>query len=328
MTTDEKIDFWLADWPDALIRAVAAQEPGLFRTDDPYAIRDEDMVVYAREIAGITLDDFDRDDTRYADIEAYAEVLKADWFRRFDVDGQIWWVKREEDVATDTTVALPLEFVSLSREEWPDRLIRAVGAQQPKLLRTLYGDLWAVYENDFPTCALVWLFEGGPCDEKLYRLIDLERFTADLKAEFAEILDETGETWWARIDVNSHDDAREAPERIEPIDPLRGLRLTEWPDSLITEVAAELPAAFRTGEYEAVHAFPDAQINAALAQWAEGEDDRVAAAGGLDAWIEQLKTNHFRCTSGDWWVFLEDWQQAEAESLGESKTAPSCFEGE
>lgn len=289
----------LPEWPDALIRAVVQAAPELIRSDDPYAVREQDLEAYARDLALVSLEE---EDIKYLDVPAYAAEVRDSSFRRFDVAGEVWYVADWERSQPEVALELPIKVQAPLLSEWPDELITAVGRQAPALLKTLHGDTWAIAETDFRRFALYWLFEGY-CEPSLYRHVDVDRFDADQRARFTRVEDE-GAVWY--VDVDEHDHL----VRPDEADPKDAIHVPEWPASLIAAVAAAWPETFRASDYESIIAVPDEHLEKMLTEWAERNTDEVERAGALAAWIESVRDRELRPVEAEgrhWWVHIHEW---------------------
>jgi organic hydroperoxide reductase OsmC/OhrA len=292
----------LEQWPDALIRAVAAEAPELIRSDDPFACRERDLPSYARGLALISLEETDLD---FVDLPAYTQAVREQLFQEIDVEGVPWFVVNWQG-GRDEAIELPKNYESLSVEEWPDELIAAAGQQAPGLLRTDGRDTWALTEAAFPRFADYWLFEGY-CDSMLYPHVDRERFIKETRAQFTEVT-VAGERWYARVGDPGSDVVTSTPEESER----KELKLLNWPDSLVAAVAGAWPQVFRTSDYEMICAVPDKDLQAVVASWAFGHEVKVKEAGGVAAWTERVIKEDFRpfeVAGHRWWVYIADWKQ-------------------
>lgn len=309
--------FELEQWPDGLIQAVAAQAPELLRSGDPFAYREQGLAGHARERALMSLEE---EDLRFADLDSFTQVVRERLFRQFDVDGESWFVAHWQG-GPDQSVDLPIEYESLSQEQWPDELIAAVGQQAPELLRTTRGESWALKEAAFPRFADYWLFEGD-CDSLLYPYIDRARYHQELRATFSEI-EVGGERWYAQLDDSDNSDTAAAHTDTQQQE---ALALRGWPDELVAAVAATWPQVFRTSDYETICAACDEQLRAVVAAWAFGLEEKVKEAGGLEAWVELVVSEDFRpvdVASQRWWVYIHDWKRTLEARTGHEPAAPS-----
>jgi hypothetical protein len=295
---------YVEQWSDALIRAVADAAPEIFRTEYPFAVRPSDMRAYAHEIALVS---FEEEDLAYVDLDGYAAAEREQLFRRIDVDGETWYVidwQAERPGDSGWQVDLPQTARSANIEDWPDTLLAAVGRQAPQLLRTLQGDAWMVTAADFPRFADYWLFEGF-CDAMLYPFVDRARFEQDLHAKFTAITS-GDELWYVHAGDSSAATRAQAPVGEDV------LNLLDWPDELVAAVAAALPDAFRSHDYEMIAAIADEQLATVLTDWAGGREAEVTKAGGLAAWKELTTQEDLRAVevSGQrWWIYIPDWKR-------------------
>lgn len=309
----------LDKWPDELIRAVAIAAPELFRSGDPYACPERGLRGYAQGLALVSLEE---EDLGYLDVDGYAKELRERHFRRFDIADGAWFVADwERDATPEPDLDLPRSFQSLSVEAWPDDLIAAVGAQAPALLRTERGDAWALTAAEFPRLALFWLFEAY-CDPMLYRHVDLDLYTEDLRRGFTAV-DVASARWYVRVDDPQPVSTEPSDQAASPAQTVRAaqaaqiagrsdVKLADWPDALVAVVSATWPQVFRTNDYEMVSAVPDERLSQVIADWAEGRDEEVEQAGGLAAWQELVVAEDFRPVDFDgrrWWVYIADWER-------------------
>lgn len=300
-TEDRGVD--LCNWPDSLIRAVAAEAPELIRQEMPEAYREGDLITFARGMAWVTHEVDEH--FPYIDFDSYSTYLRDNCFRRFDADGQVWWVYDEGLAPAEGWIDVPKDVPTLDVSQWPDELIAAVAATYPSFLRDIDNESWAVAVDDFPQLAFAWFFEAGT-GNALLRFVDLKRYEADERATFKEVKTASGKSYLLQRRIDRFSRCPD-PYPLDLADPPDTWEMLRWPDALVTAVAARYPSVFRT-ESESIYALRDRDLTETISRWAEGHTEDVANAGGLEEWIGKVRDEQllpFEVEGERWWLGAE-----------------------
>jgi hypothetical protein len=297
----------LHQWPELLIQAVAASDPTLLKQDEPMALLEKDIELFARSLAFVS---FEKSEFEFIDFKAYSNHLKEKDFRLFVIGDERWLVYDFNHLGEKPEeVDLPIGYEHFNLFKWPDELIAQAGAKDPTLLRSNYGDAWAVRGSGFNQFADYWLFEGY-CDPHLFPFVDVERFRKETAEKFTKLV-ANGETWFAHSGENNiaalNGEIEVKKKDLSPLHhEITEIPLTYWPDSLVASVAKDYPDVFRARNYESIMAVRDENITTTLTTWSEGFEEEISKEGSLEAWIEMVEADDFSHLEMDgekWWIY-------------------------
>lgn len=268
-------------WSDELIQAVAMQHPRLIRGDDPFAVRDEEVLLYEQRVALCTM--CEEEELPFIDFSRWKSRPGRGFFVPVQVGDQLWQICdwQAEGPGETFTVSERVKArgqIGLYDHEWSDEAVRAIAAQYPQRWQRLHTSSWLIADKDMPDLVISWRFEYY-CSDQLLECFDMDGFITWLTERDFSPIEIDGERHW--IFNDPHDGYPTSPSQIGVLHE-GSISRCAWTAQMIQAAALQVPAALREESGEDVAATLDVRLRAILAD--EAAEQRLTGEAA-DAYI-------------------------------------------